>query len=125
MDRSKINAYLTAMYLFQFGFLQPINSIVKSQMPIAIFTGLIIFMVLINNRFAIKKYVIKFFLAISTFFILDALIRNNTETILSIYLEFILKGFSAFFIGSILLEGKELYNTYIKFALINFFAIAP
>lgn len=124
IGNSKINAYIMALYIFQFGLLQPIASIVNSQLPIAIFTVILVILMLLNNKWRIKKYVIVSFIIISVCFLLNALISENNPTIvLGIYFEFLLKSFSAFLIASLDTEENELYNAFLKIGILNFVAI--
>jgi len=112
-----------AMYIFQFGFLQPIASIANSQMPIAGFSLLLLFAMLINNGFRVKTYVVISFIIVSVYFLLNAIIKDNTVLIMSIYGEFIVKSFSAFIIASMTVNGDELYNSFLKLSVVNFVAI--
>ena len=113
-----------AMYIFQFGFLQPLVALVNSQFPIVGFTIILLVTALINNRFKIKPYVIYTFIIISIYFLINSLlISSSRNSILLIYIEFILKGFSAFFIASIAVNGKDLYNAFLHIAIVNFIAI--
>ncbi len=124
IKRKKINAYIMALYVFQFGLIQPIASIVNSQWPIAAFTILLTFIMLISNSFKIKNYVLISFVVVSVYFLLNALIFNkSTFIILPIYAVFILKSFSAFLIGSLDIEGEDVYNAFLKISILNFIAI--
>lgn len=114
-----------ALYIFQFGLLQPVNSIVNSQWPIAVFTLVLIFIMLLNNGFRIKKYVVFSFVILSIYFLLNALIYQESMLfILPIYIEFILKSFSAFIVGSLDIDGDDLYDAFLRIAVLNFIAIA-
>ncbi len=113
-----------ALYIFQFGFLQPIASIVNSQWPIATFSLGLIFLMLLNNGFRIKKYVIVAFVILSIYFLLNSLIyANKMLIILGVYFGFIIKSFSAFIIASLDVAQKELYSAFLKVAIFNFIAI--
>ncbi|MCG8539353.1 MAG: O-antigen ligase family protein [Clostridia bacterium] len=79
---------------------------------------------LLNNNFIIKKYVIISFIILSIYFLLNTLIyRESRLIILPIYIEFIFKGFSAFIIGSLDVDGTQLYSAFLKTAFVNFIAI--
>jgi len=124
IKKSKLNAYIIALYIFQFGLLQPVASIVNSQWPIAAFTLILILMMFLNNGPRIKKYVVITFVTVSIYFLFNALIfKEGTITILSIFADFILKSFSGFIIGSLLIEGEELYDAFLRISVLNFFAI--
>jgi O-antigen ligase len=125
IDKEKLNAYIMAMYIFQFGFLQPLASIINSQIPIAGFSLLLLFLMLINNRFKIKRYVYIFLSIISLYFLFSAFFLSSfTINILKTYGEFLLKGSSAFVIASMPTKGKDLYDAFLKLAIINFISIA-
>lgn len=114
-----------AMYIFQFGFLQPIASLVNSQIPIAGFTILLFIALLLNNKFRIKTYVIIAFILISAYFLLSSLfLALNTASVLMLYLEFLIKGFSAFIVASITVDSNEIYKAFLNISVINFVSIA-
>lgn len=121
INTQKINAYLIALYVFQFGLLQPIASLVNSQLPIAVFTIILLLIALINN-FKIKKYLFFTFLIIGIYFLTNALIYE-TNIVIPIYFEFLLKCFSAFLFGSLVFKSEYLYNAFLKVSVFNFFAI--
>ena len=115
-----------ALYIFQFGFLQPISSIINSQFFIGVFTIILVTLALVLNRFQIKKSVGILFLIVGIYFLSNSLIYNsNLDIIISIYFEFILKGFSGLIIGSLDTEYDTLYEAFFKIAIINFIIIAP
>jgi len=123
--REKFNAYIMAMFIFQFGFLQPIASLVNSQIPIAGFSLLLLLALLLNNRFIIKGYVILTFLLVSVYFLVTSLVlTNNTQVIMLIYFEFLVKSFSAFIIGSLTVDDKVLYKSFLNVSIVNFASIA-
>jgi O-antigen ligase len=125
INKEKFNAYIMAMYIFQFGFLQPLASIVNTQIPIVGFSLILLLFMLINNRFRIKKYVYASLLIISIYFFISAFVLPGfTKNILQVYGEFLLKGFSAFILASMTTNGKDLYNAFLKLAIINFISIA-
>ena len=124
IDKERINAYLMAMYFFQFGFLQPIASFANSQVPIAGFSLILVLVMLINNGFKVKKYVIITFLLTSAFLLVNSLVYlSNSGSILKIYGEFVLKGFSAFLIASVPVKTDELYTAFLRMSIVNFVAI--
>lgn len=125
INQKKLNAYIMAMYIFQFGFLQPIASLVNSQIPIAGFTILLFIALLLNNKFRIKTYVIIAFILISAYFLLSSLfLALNTASVLMLYLEFLIKGFSAFIVASITVDSNEIYKAFLNISVINFVSIA-
>ena len=124
IKKTKINAYIIALYVFQFGLLQPIASLVNSQWPIAAFTLILLVIMFLYNGIRIKKYVIIALTLISIHFLLNTIIfKKNVTIISSIYLDFLLKGFSAFIVGSLLVRGEELGEAFLKISVLNFFAI--
>ena len=113
-----------AIFIFQFGLLQPFASLLNSQLPIAILTVLLVVYALYINKLKVKLYVIVSFLLITIFFMLLGLINyDNTSLTLLIYMEFIAKSFVAFYIASLDVDEKNLYSAFIKLALLNFLAI--
>ncbi|PID23863.1 O-antigen ligase [Sporosarcina sp. P7] len=122
----RINAYIMALFIFQFGFLQPIASIVNSQWPIAVFTlSLLIFSVL-KNGFKMKRYVLYTFVILTIYFFLNALVyQESSLIILAIYLGFVSKGFAGLILGSLDTDWKNLNNAFIKVAIFNFCMVAP
>ncbi len=113
-----------ALYIFQFGFLQPVASLVNSQWPVAGFSLLLLFLVLYNNKFKIKTYTVLILGLVSVYFFTSAIIFNtNLNIIIDVYLGYLLKCFSAILIASISTKGKDLYNAFLKLAIINFFVI--
>lgn len=78
----------------------------------------------LNNSYKIKKYVIISFIMLSIYFLMNSLIYNESMfIILPIYIGFILKSYSAFIIGSLNVDSKELYDAFLKISIINFLAI--
>lgn len=123
-NQSKINAYIMALYIFQFGLLQPLASIVNSQWPVAGFSLALLFGMLINNNFRIKKYVVLVLLIVNAYWLINILALEKAAIILlPLYIEFIFKSISAFMIGSLDINGDELYDAFLKMSVINFFAI--
>lgn len=116
----KINAYLMAMYIFQFGFMQPISSLVGSQSPIIASTLVLIALMIYNNGLVFKKYVVYGFFGVSVYFFVNALIFNTFISVILIgYLEFMVKGFSAFVFGSLDTDDGELFDAFIKVSILN------
>jgi len=125
MSKSRINAYLIALYVFQFGFLQPIALLFNSEWTLEVFTFGLLVLGFINNGFKIKRYVIYTLIAVSVVFLFNIFIyRENLAIILLLYREFATKGLSALFLGSLDIEGKELYEAFMKIAVLNFILIA-
>lgn len=113
-----------AIFIFQFGLLQPFASLLNSQLPIAIVTLLLVVYALFINKLKVKAYVIVSFLIVTIFFMLNSLFNyDNTSLTLLIYMEFFVKCFTAFYIASLDVNEKDLYNAFIKLALLNFLAI--
>lgn len=112
-----------ALFIFQFGLLQPIASMVNSQSPIALFTLLLTIIALVVNKFQIKKYVIIILISISLIFLLNSILHSNLIDSLMLYIEFLAKGFSAIYIASLKVDEDHLLNAFTKLALFNFFAI--
>lgn len=115
-----------ALFIFQFGLLQPLAAVVNSQWPIAGFTLLLMFVMLINHSFKFKKYVIVVFVVISIFFLLSTVMFAKSYLIIvGIYAEFILKCFSAFIIASLYMDGKYMYSAFLRVAVLNFLVLLP
>lgn len=113
-----------AMYVFQFGFLQPIASLVNSQVPVAVFTLILILVALFYNEFKFKRYVVIFSIVLNTFFLANAIVLSpHARKILAVYVEFLAKGLSAFIIASLPVDDEELYNSFLVISVVNFFAI--
>ena len=113
-----------ALYIFQFGLLQPIASVVNSQWPVAVFTIGLLFIMLLNNKFIIKDYVMLFLAIFSTYFMINALVyKESSFIILPVFIEFLFKSFSGFIIGSLDTDGEFLYEAFLKVALLNFLVI--
>lgn len=123
-NKSKVNAYIMAMYVFQFGFLQPIASLVNSQIPVAVFTLILILVALFHNEFKFKRYVVIVSIFLNTFFLANAIVLSpHARNILAVYVEFLAKGLSAFVIASLPVDDEELYSSFLIIAVVNFFAI--
>ncbi len=113
-----------ALYIFQFGFLQPVASLVDSQVPVIIFSMILFVSALLNNKFRIKKYVFVVFLVISIYFLSSALaLKENIMFIFQLYMLFLLKGFSAFFIASLNIKSDDIYRVFLNISVINFMFI--
>src|SRR5699024_9508035 len=113
-----------ALYIFQFGLLQPTASVVNSQWPVAVFTIGLLFIMLLNNKFIIKDYVMLFLAIFSTYFMINALVyKERSFIILLVFIEFLFKSFSGFLIGSLDTDGEFLYEAFLKVALLNFLVI--
>lgn len=113
-----------ALFVFQFGFLQPIASIVNSQIPIVVFTAFLLALLLYNNRWAIKRYVLIWFLVISIIFFGNALVQQEISVIvLMFYISFLSKGFVGFLVGSLDISREYIYEAFYKVSILNFLAI--
>ncbi|MEH7502853.1 O-antigen ligase family protein [Neobacillus drentensis] len=113
-----------ALFIFQFGLLQPIALIVNSQLPVAVFTVGLVILMLLKNNFRIKLYVIAYFIFFSLFYLLNGLILSkNLWLTVTLFIGFILKGFSGFLAGSLNTTSKELYNAFLRIGVLNFFVI--
>jgi O-antigen ligase len=119
-----VNSYLAAMYIFQFGFMQPAASLVNSQIPVAIMTLLILIGLFLINGFRVQKYVISFFAISSIYFLLSALFFSADLILtLEMYLEFLLKGFSGFLAAGFAFEEASLFRAFVGMGVLNFLAI--
>lgn len=116
----KINAYLMAMYIFQFGFMQPVSSLVGSQSPIIFSTLVLLALMIYNNGLVFKKYVVYGFFGVSVYFFVNALIFNAFISVILIgYMEFMVKGFSAFVFGSLDTDEEDLFDAFMKVSIVN------
>lgn len=123
---NKINSKIMAWSIFQFGILQPLCIIINNQIPIIISTLFIIILMFLNNNFKLKISNIFVFLIASIFFLINIIINiENTILILMIYLEFIIKGFFYFIIGSLNIDTKELMVYMKKLAVVNSIVLIP
>ena len=112
------------MYIFQFGFMQPVASLVNSQIPVAIMTLLIIVCLFLLNGFRLQKYLISFFAVSSIYFLLSALFFSADLILtLEMYLEFLLKGFSGFLVAGFAFEEATLFRAFAGMGVLNFLAI--
>jgi hypothetical protein len=122
--KSKINAMLMSLYLFQFGILQPFSSILNSQLPIVVFTAGIGIIFLINNDFRFKKYVFILAPLLFIYFISHAFFYNiGLLLILTLFTEFFVKGYSGFIFASVPVNSQDFYQSLKKVAVINLFIV--
>ena len=120
IKKYKINAYLMAMYIFQFGFMQPVSSLVGSQSPIIFSTLVLLALMIYNNGLVFKKYVVYGFFGVSVYFFVNALIFNAFISVILIgYMEFMVKGFSAFVFGSLDTDEEDLFDAFMKVSIVN------
>lgn len=109
-----------ALFIFQFGLMQPIAALVNTQTPVAAFTLLLVAIMLLNNNFKIKSYVIVGFLLVSIFYISNYLFFEQIREVLVVgYLMFITKGFSGFLFGSLDAKNNKIYKAFLSTAIIN------
>lgn len=121
----KANAHIIALYIFQFGILQPVCIVVNSQLPIAMFSFFLLIFMFWKNGIRIKSYVIFLFLLITTLFLLNIRIHKTNMFILPMLCNFLSMGFSGILVGSLDVDGDELYKAFLKYSVINFFILAP
>jgi O-antigen ligase len=120
----KINAYIMALFIFQFGLMQPFASILNSQLPIAVFTLVLFILMLLNNNFRFKAYIVPWLIILSIYYLLICMSNiENTLFVLTLFFQFLLKGFSGFIFGSLDSNEEELYDAFLKVAVINFIII--
>jgi len=125
INKFKVNGNIMALYVFQFSLLQPVASLVNSQLPVAIFTLVLILIMLLNNNYKIKKYVVYSFVLFTIYFLLNALIfEQSLPIVLSTYFDFALKSFSAIIIGSLTIKSDDIFDIFLKVAVLNFTLIA-
>lgn len=121
----RINANIMALYIFQFGLLQPICIAVKSQLPIAVFTLFLLLFMFWENGIKIKPYVTFAFLTIVILFLLNIQINKANKFLPSTLYKFLSMGLSGLLFGSLDIDGDDLYKAFLKYGLINFFVLAP
>lgn len=122
--KERNNAIIMALFMFQFGFMQPVASLVNSQVPIIFFTIILLVCAFINNCFKIHKHVLVIFILLTLLFGVNIIVfPSNMLTILPIYFEFLLKGYSAYIIGGFKTNGDELYSYFKTVGIVNFLAI--
>lgn len=121
IDKAKVNSYLLALYIFQFGFMQPVASLIGSQAPVAVLTLMIVTCLLLVNSFRLQRYVIGFFVVSSIYFLLSALFFSaNVNLTLAMYGEFLLKGFSGFFVASFASMEADPFVPFLTVGVFNF-----
>lgn len=119
------NSYISALFIFQFGFLQPLASLVNTQLPIAVFSLILMVLSLVNNGFKIKIHVYYTLIILTIFFFGNALFMTDRgPSILLLYIEFFFKCFSAYIIGSMPMNSKHLFNAFKYISVLNFISIA-
>ncbi|MBM7095681.1 O-antigen ligase family protein [Bacillus sp. H-16] len=109
--------------MFQFGILQPLAIISGSQAIIAVSTIAIFTILLIIYKFKFKKYVISFLTLLTLFFLTNYFLFGNREVTLVIFMEFLMKSFSLFIIGSFPFLTPYLKKSFYFFAILNFIAL--
>jgi len=118
--KTKVNAYIMALYIFQFGLIQPVASLLNSQAPVGFFSLLLLVIMFMVNGFRIKRYVVVLFIVLSSLFLLHALINQSSSiAILESYLDFILKGFSGIVFASLITNNDHLFKSFFNVSLIN------
>ena len=118
--KEKINAYLLTGFIFQFGMVQPLSFLVRSQVVIAVAIFIILLIALYVNEFRIKKITVLAMLIVSLLFGTHAIIYLElTNQIISQYAEVVIKSFSALYIGSLALDDKSLIRSAKLFGLLN------
>lgn len=123
ISRKEWSSLLIIYSLFQFGIMQPIAIIMGSQMIIAVSTLIIFVYLLIIFRFRINKYVYYFFITFTLIFLVNFFLFDSSEYTLMIYLEFLVKSFSLFLIGSFSYSTTYLRKYFSVFSLLNFFSL--
>ena len=126
INKFKINSLIIALYIFQFGFLQPLAIFFNSQIPIAFFTVILVLIMLLNNKFKIKRYIVITLLIISFYFLFNSLILyDNRSEIFLLFIQFLMKSFSAFMIGSLEIDESYFYKVFLRIAFVNFIVLLP
>lgn len=122
MSVKNVNSFLIGFSFFQFGILLPIVALMGSQLIVVASSFLILAVLLVINKFKIKKYVLVFGIILILNFLVSYLIYQNTNTLL-IFIEFIGKSFLVFLFASFDFDGDELEKSFIKLSVLNFFSI--
>lgn len=126
LNSRTINSILVGAFVFQFGFMQAVAAIFRSQLPVAVFSLLLLFLAFYVNYQKINIRVIYALLLITLYFFLEMIFRDDPQNIrLAVYLEFLFKSFSAFIIGSLVVKGSSLFSACKYFALLSFIVLLP
>lgn len=123
MNLYRVNAYIMSLFFFQFGLLQPFSLIVSSQVPVVAFTLMLLTVLVLNNKFRLKKRIVVSFILLNLFFLLN-IITFDTKQEISVWLEFLIKGSSALLFGSIETDNKYLYKAFCTSGILNFIVLS-
>ena len=66
-----------ALYIFQFGLLQPLASVAGSQLVVVGFTLVLLIVMVANNRFRLKTYVYHAFILITVYVLMCTLANSS------------------------------------------------
>lgn len=122
IDKTKLNSFIIAFSFFQFGILQLPATLINSQIIVAVSTIVLFLYLLLKNGLIIKLYVVYSFIFITSLFFISFLVNSEIVVIL-VYLEFLLKSFSLFLIGSFSYSGNHLYKNFKILSIINLISL--
>lgn len=119
-NKKSINAFIIVAYLFQFGIFLGANMKLESQVLSYVFSVALCILGIFINGFKVRSYVFKYFFISVLIFIWGAFLSSAKISDCIIYFfSFIVKGFSAFWIGSLLYEYKHLKHMFLMFAYLS------
>lgn len=122
--RYQKNNWLLALFIFQFGFLQPICVLLKTQLPVVLFTFFLLGYSVTNNRFSINKKAVCIIFTVLLIFVFDLLLfYERVDEILNVLTQFLLKCGPAIYIASLKFDNNNLFEPFEKCALLNFGAL--
>ncbi len=114
-----INAYLLSYSIFQFGLLQPLVVIMKSQWVIGVFLVLATLVSIYVNRAKVNRnYLVVFFLVSIVFF--SQSIIYSRVIVLGVYFEFIIKCATTMYIASFYRGSDYSGQALTRLAILNF-----
>lgn len=105
--------------------MQPLAIVLNSQVIIAIVTVIIIIILSVSFQFRFNKYLIFSFIVVSLIFLLNFFLYDLREITVQIFMEFLLKSFSLFIIGSFPFTTNYLKKYFYIFSIVNFIVLTP
>ena len=126
INKKSANSLILSLFIFQFGFLQPVATIIGNQMPIAIFSFMLVVAALLLNKFIVsKKFYSILLVSLIIFLVSDLFYPGNRLVFNSTFKEFLLKSVPALYIGSLEFDYNKLRHYIIKLSVVNFLLLFP
>lgn len=126
INREQCNSLIVILFVFQYAIMQPISSLLNSQLPLLVSTLLLLIWSLIVNRFEVYKSVYFFIMLIIIYFLISLILFDKQmEYSIITFFEFLGKCLPALIVATFALSAKHLIHYAKIMSIITLLIITP